>query len=222
MGQGFGAFGKIPSMGDFLRLDLPASFLGPWDDWLQRSIVSVRDKLGHGWDAAYMSARIWRFTLPAEAAGPTAVSGIMMPSVDRVGRQYPLTLACTHDTASTARVHFANCTVFEALEDIALAALEDDFSRDSLSAALKGVTFIEPPPVASVNGTPYVTALPAAQIIAAEVITRRHGDSALWSACLDGDHRLIAVPGLPTGAELTAMFDLSAPFWHTGGLAVSA
>ncbi|KJS40874.1 type VI secretion system-associated protein TagF [Roseovarius sp. BRH_c41] len=221
MGQGFGAFGKIPSMGDFLRLDLPVSFLSPWDDWLQRSIVSVRDKLGQGWDAAYMSARIWRFTLPPQVVGPTAVSGIMMPSVDRVGRQYPLTLACAHATSATALVHFANCTVFEALEDIALAALEDDFSRDSLIAALKNVTLIEPA-VESLSGTPYVTALPVAEIIAAEVISRRHGDSAFWSTCLGGDHRLMAIPGLPAGAELTALFDLSAPFWHPGGLAVSA
>ncbi len=221
MGKGFGVFGKIPGMGDFLRLDLPASFLGPWDDWLQRSIVAVRDTLGQGWDAAYMSAPIWRFTLPAQAAGPAAVSGIMMPSVDRVGRQYPLTLACTHDAAGTAMIHFANRTVFEALENIALAALEDDFTRDSLTAALKAVTLIEPA-AASLRGPPYVTALPAAQIIAAEAITRRHGDSALWSACLDGDHRLMAVPGLPAGAELTAMFDLSTPFWHSGTLAVSA
>ena len=46
--RGAGAFGKMPGMGDFLRLDLPAGFTRAWDTWLQAGLISARDRaLGH-------------------------------------------------------------------------------------------------------------------------------------------------------------------------------
>jgi type VI secretion system protein ImpM len=35
MAAAFGAFGKMPSLGDFFRFGLPADFVSAWDDWLQ-------------------------------------------------------------------------------------------------------------------------------------------------------------------------------------------
>lgn len=212
MTAGFGAFGKIPGMGDFLKLNLPASFVQAWDTWLQESLLEVQAQMGTGWNDAYLSAPIWRFTLPAGLAGDRAVSGILMASVDRVGRQYPLTIAIPHADSAPALTHFANRTVFERLEDIALSALDDESDRAALMGALDAVAFIEPEH-ARLSCTTYVGTLPPAQVLAADCLTASHGSSALWSAMMEGNHRLMLTHGLPQGAEMQGLFDLSAPIW---------
>ena len=50
-----------------------------------------------------MMAPIWRFALAPGVAGPLPMLGVMMPSVDRVGRQFPLTLAAPMAEASPLR-----------------------------------------------------------------------------------------------------------------------
>lgn len=88
-----GLFGKLPARGDFLRLGLPRDFVQPWDDWLQRVVGGSKARLGERWLPAWMEAPIWRFALPAGMCGAAAVLGVWMPSVDRAGRHFPLTLA---------------------------------------------------------------------------------------------------------------------------------
>lgn len=83
--MGFGAFGKIPSIGDFFRLDPPAGFVRVWDEWLQGLLLTGQGAHGPYWDGYYMTAPIWRFTLSPGLAGPEKVMGVLMPSVDRVG-----------------------------------------------------------------------------------------------------------------------------------------
>ena len=92
MTAGFGAFGKMPAVGDFFRLGPPAGFVEPWDGWVQQAMLTGQAAHGPGWDGLYMQAPIWRFTLAPGLAGPQAVLGVVMPSVDRVGRRFPLTL----------------------------------------------------------------------------------------------------------------------------------
>jgi type VI secretion system protein ImpM len=41
----------------------------------------------------YLTFPVWRFLLPVGVLGSTAWTGVLMPSVDRVGRYFPLTLA---------------------------------------------------------------------------------------------------------------------------------
>ncbi|MEL6466890.1 MAG: type VI secretion system-associated protein TagF [Pseudomonadota bacterium] len=212
MTAGFGAFGKIPGMGDFLKLNLPAGFVQTWDTWLQEGLLAGRAQLGSGWNDAYLSAPIWRFTLPAGLAGDQAISGILMASVDRVGRQYPLTIATPHADISPALNHFANRTVFERLEDIALSALDDEFDRDALMGALNTVSFINPTHAYLSHDT-YVGVLPPVQVLAADSLAASHGTSALWSAMMEGNHRLLLTRDLPRGAEIQGLFDLSAPIW---------
>ena len=217
MTAGFGAFGKIPGLGDFFRMNLPAGFVSAWDTWLQTALVTARDAIGDRWTDTYLSAPIWRFTLPAGFAGDSAVSGILMASVDRVGRQYPLTLAIPHADSPAPLVHFANRTVFERLETIALDMLEDSATKDDLSGALADATFVAPGPVAF--SLPYVGELPAAQVLAADAIQATRGQCALWSAMLEGNHRLMTTRALPREGEIPALFDLAAPFWSRAGLA---
>ena len=40
----------------------------------------------------YLTSPAWRFVFAAGACGPVPVIGLMAPSVDRVGRHFPLTI----------------------------------------------------------------------------------------------------------------------------------
>lgn len=221
MTTGFGAFGKIPAMGDFLRLNLPAGFVQTWDSWMQHSMLSAQEALGAAWPDHYLSAPIWRFTLPAEQAGQAAMSGIVMASVDRVGRQYPLTLAAPHPAGQTAMMHFANRPVFEQLETLALQVLEHDLDRDALAEALSGIhaqTVAETGPV----GASYAGPLPAETVLAAQSLAPRLGARGLWSTTMDGDSRMILCSSLPNPQEFLALFNLDAAIWRNSSMAQHA
>jgi type VI secretion system protein ImpM len=90
----FGFYGKIPARGDFVRSGLPRAFVDAWDGWLRIVIAESRALLGDAWLPAWMEAPVWRFFLGAGICGPGAALGVFMPSVDRAGRHFPLTLAC--------------------------------------------------------------------------------------------------------------------------------
>ncbi|MEX0309447.1 MAG: type VI secretion system-associated protein TagF [Tateyamaria sp.] len=209
----FGAFGKIPALGDFFRLNVAAGFVQLWDTWLQSCILDARSTLGDGWTDAYLSAPIWRFTLSAGVVGDAPVMGILMASVDRVGRQYPLTLAATCPDENVPRSHFANTPVFEALEQVALAMLEDGTTKDTLSEALAPIQPISTP--TRMDNLPFCAPIPFEHAAAGQILSDRLGpDGCLWSTAMQGDHRLFRTRNLPDGPERTALFDLSHPMWH--------
>lgn len=146
-----GIFGKLPWLGDFVTRRLPHSFVEPWDDWLQRGMAATREALGDGWLDSFLTAPVWRFLLPAGSAGP-AMAGLLMPSVDRVGRYFPLTLASPLDADPGPEAPLRAAAWFDALERTALAALDDATAPEAWEAAVEGLgppplTEEEPPPV---------------------------------------------------------------------------
>jgi type VI secretion system protein ImpM len=68
------------------------AFVGVWDGWLQECIAASRAALGERWLDVYLTSPAWRFACAAGACGPAPVVGVMVPSVDRVGRYFPLTI----------------------------------------------------------------------------------------------------------------------------------
>jgi type VI secretion system protein ImpM len=87
-----GLFGKLQAKRDFIAIATPRSFLAAWEPWLQAGVSASRMQLGERWRDAFLTAPIWRFWLGAEICGTTAV-GAIMPSMDGVGRYFPLTVA---------------------------------------------------------------------------------------------------------------------------------
>jgi type VI secretion system protein ImpM len=87
-----GLFGKLPSHGDFLRRRVSDPFVEAWDNWLRECLPASRNVLGERWLDLYLTSPAWRFIGAAGACGPAPVLGVMVPSVDRVGRYFPLTL----------------------------------------------------------------------------------------------------------------------------------
>jgi type VI secretion system protein ImpM len=91
-----GFCGKLPARGDFVRAGLPRDFIDPWDDWLQSVIAGSQSIMGAAWLPAYLEAPIWRFSLPPGMCGAQGVLGLMLPSIDKANRYYPLTFAALH------------------------------------------------------------------------------------------------------------------------------
>ena len=127
-----GLYGKVPAHGDFVRRGLPTSFVGPWDDWLQRGMAAARDRFGDHWPQAWDAAPCWRFALPAGACGPDAVAGVMLPSEDMVGRRFPITLAAI----LPAGAGVPEPAWFAALEHAARAGRAGLVDADALAAAI--------------------------------------------------------------------------------------
>jgi type VI secretion system protein ImpM len=132
-----GFFGKVTSHGDFVTRRLPAGFVAAWDGWLQAGIQGSRDHLGQEWLATYMSSPIWRFALAPGVCDSHAWVGVMMPSVDRVGRHFPLTIAVSAPPSLSMLEWLAASPAWYArLEELALSSLETNFLLDEFDAAV--------------------------------------------------------------------------------------
>ncbi len=219
MGE-FGAFGKIPSLGDFFRIGVTPNFVEPWDNWLQNGMRVTRTILGNQWQTCFMSAPIWRFTLSAGQAGPDTVLGVMMPSVDRVGREFPLTLvARIMGKPSSLQIHFGAGSVFEKLENIALDTLEDGVSRDMLANRLQEMPHVPQVSWARVNRRPGQVSIctdkgqSPVSALAADLAGCDFRAPSVWSAVLESGSRLMTAEGLPTPEQIRGLFDLDAPVW---------
>ncbi|MEO0990231.1 MAG: type VI secretion system-associated protein TagF [Pseudomonadota bacterium] len=81
-------YGKLPGTGDFLYHRVPKSVLRPLEDWLAKGMTAARESLGDGWADVFDAAPPWRFWIGDSLAGQT-VTGVMIPSRDRVGRRFP-------------------------------------------------------------------------------------------------------------------------------------
>jgi type VI secretion system protein ImpM len=129
-----GLSGKLPSRGDFVTRGLPRSFLDPWEKWVGQAVAASRALLGDAWMDAWLTAPVWRFSLPPGACGPDPVLGLMLPSVDAVGRGYPLTVAVVFTGCRGAPDPEAGALFLDEAEDAARDALADDADPDDLAA----------------------------------------------------------------------------------------
>ena len=141
-----GWYGKLPTLGDFASRRLEGAFIEPWDQWLVAGLAAHRERLGEGWLDAYLGCPVWRFMLmPGVLAHePHALAGVLMPSVDKVGRYFPLTLVQRlAELPHSAQQLEGLLGWLHRLEDVAVDALHDDWSIDTLDDALAAL----PPPV---------------------------------------------------------------------------
>ena len=189
-----GWYGKLPGLGDFAARRLDKAMVGVWDGWLQDGLQALRQQ--SGWLDAYLQSPVWCFALGAGVLGPQRWLGVMMPSVDAVGRYFPLAI-------------FFECGVFGLLQNseldarmywswgahATLHALEHDLDAAGLDACLQrslpGHGSMEPLSVPTLAQWP-------------------EPGQTLWMALRqDGGVLVIPSDGLPRGAAFNEL-------WWTG------
>jgi len=127
-----GWFGKIPSLGDFVRRNLPESFVDRWDEWLSEELSEAQTVLTDDWSQLWRHAPIWCFALGAGVLDARSWLGVLVPSVDRVGREFPLTIALSPGRLAVAR----GAAWWAALEALGRSAVGADGGADRLDEDL--------------------------------------------------------------------------------------
>jgi type VI secretion system protein ImpM len=136
-----GWFGKLPNVGDFASRRLPEAFVRRWDRWLQGGLARARDDAASDWLAGYLVAPIHRFWIAGGVINAAAWAGLVMPSVDRVGRHFPLTIARPIEGLAAA---LAARGWYRALDGVARQVLDIDFTIDDFERALAGLAVDTP------------------------------------------------------------------------------
>lgn len=135
-----GLFGKLSAKRDFIALATPRSFLEVWEPWVQASLSASRHQLGDRWQQAYLTAPVWRFWLGAGICG-TPIAGAIMPSLDGVGRYYPLTVHAAADAGAPIAPPDVDIQDdwFGMAENFLLSTLDRDATFEAISQALEGL-----------------------------------------------------------------------------------
>ncbi|MDR3435261.1 type VI secretion system-associated protein TagF [Telmatospirillum sp.] len=213
-----GFFGKIPARGDFVTRRLAPAVVKPLDDWLQLSIATSRRQLGDDWLPTYLGTPIWRFILGPGVCGETAMAGVLMPSVDRVGRYFPLVLAAAlPGCVAPVRLIEDARSWFDMVEALALSSLDDIFDFEAFDEAAKALGM---PPYETArdsrNGSGFRIELDGDGKLAEtyghildQVLIGFHNRFSLWWT--GGSDRvassLLIAPGLPAPQNYAAFLD---------------
>jgi len=226
-----GWYGKTASLGDFASRRLPSSFISPWDAWLQEAMTASRSRLGADWLDAYLGCPLWRFVLFPGICGNATWAGVWMPSVDRVGRYFPFTIACELQSFATTEHEFDLYTDWlERLERLALSTLDTacDMQHFDRTLAALHAPVVAAPRVGLVqailatllDGRSTTLTLPSNAELsstlmaagAALLAETAQGNSLWWTAGEPGSGiPLLACRGLPDAARFAAMLQGHSP-----------
>ncbi|MCI0507307.1 MAG: type VI secretion system-associated protein TagF [Gammaproteobacteria bacterium] len=141
-----GIYGKLPAHGDFISRNLPSAFLNYWDEWLQGFIASSQEQLNDDWLNTYLTGPIWRFALSRGCADGNAWIGVMMPSVDSVGRYFPFCVVNKlQNDSNLVDIISSQAGWYAAMEDLALEALQNEYDADTIMEKLQDHPFNDHP-----------------------------------------------------------------------------
>ncbi len=220
-----GFFGKLPSRGDFVSRRLPPEFVTGWDRWLQAALAASEAKLGEQWLDVYLTSPIWCFALSPGICGDVGYAGVMIPSVDKVGRYFPLVAALPCGRAAPLVVRRELAAWYAEAQDLLLETLADpplDVEQLDVRLANLGAvgevtslewtppaTFDEPRSLAWRFLVAGATSGELDSAVLSSIVVRDSGRCGVWWT--EGSERVgdcvLVVPGLPTPAAYGAMLD---------------
>lgn len=135
-----GYFGKLPDRADFVTGSCPDGFLNLWEPFLIHGLGQSRQELGGDWEDAYMTMPVWRFWMKSSVPDGTpsaCLAGALMPSVDKVGRKFPLTVVGSSEGGDD------DCRPsgawYDSVEDVLLGALGEDATLKEFQEAVAGL-----------------------------------------------------------------------------------
>lgn len=135
-----GWYGKLPSLGDFAHRRLSPRFIAWWDEWLQTCLAALHIE-AHD-DDLPMPIEPLRFWLAPRLCDEQAWCGVIVASVDRVGRRFPLTLTTvTRDTV--ARGDGGESVWFDRAEASAQQAIASRLSVEAFEMALASLPALD-------------------------------------------------------------------------------
>jgi type VI secretion system protein ImpM len=218
-----GIYGKLPAHGDFIFRNLSPAFINQWDEWLQLFVSSSREQIGEDWLNIYLTSPIWRFVLSSGVIDEKIWAGVIMPSVDRVGRFFPVSIVkpvSRHQ--SVVSFLFSQQEWFQQVESYCLSALDGKMDADGLDLSINQlqednreayqatsnlgesgpcIIGLEETPESSINAAlPYL--LDAS-------LNNQHSSFSLWQT--EGSELIgpliFTTPGLPPVSGIAAMLD---------------
>ncbi|MBI3350910.1 MAG: type VI secretion system-associated protein TagF [Burkholderiales bacterium] len=225
-----GWHGKLPSLGDFASRRLDADFVAVWDGWLAAGLASLRQQSPEGWLQHYLACPAWRFVLMPGALpapfGDAAYAGVLMPSVDRIGRYFPLTLIAPLPAPPRTEVELRQLLSWlHDLDDLAVDALQDDWPIERLESELTQCprphwdATPEPSPLLPTAGGFASHLVAGTQAIVdllaggqAQALRQQAAGHAFWWADGEtGERRLLATHGLPQTDDMRLLFGAAPP-----------
>jgi type VI secretion system protein ImpM len=227
-----GWYGKIPALGDFAARHLAPDFIGQWDEWLQRGIAASGLSKKEHLTTPIPNGLPWRFALMPGVCGNQAWVGVMLPSVDKIGRHFPLTIALALTPhADIIRTIFEPQDWYCAVEQVALSSQDGQCLPDDLERQLSAHPF----PDYSAGGDkqltqqlstwwqrhqhqPLILTLPVGARVYDELadaglqlLARTGlGRSIWWQQAVDGTLLLRAFAGLPPDHCFATLFNAAA------------
>ncbi|HEY0585104.1 MAG TPA: type VI secretion system-associated protein TagF [Pseudoduganella sp.] len=223
-----GWYGKIPALGDFASRRLPPAFISVWDAWLQRGMAASRSSLQERWLETYLNGPLWSFALFPGVCGDSAWAGILMPSVDKVGRHFPLTIAVELEAQPEIMEPILSAQRwYSELAQVALDSLNAGFNLENLEERLAASPFPLAQPSQEPDGARHLVRWwdrAAGSAMALELPARAalrelfqaaglsyydrtgRGNSLWWTEAAAGDSiRLLAFPGLPGESDFATL-----------------
>ena len=207
---GFAYFGKLPGAGDFISRRMPYPLQQFWDRWCASGMEVLKERNpAPGW-ALWGNTPKWAFLLPVQSGVPIGQLGVLAPSCDRVGRNFPflVTTAILDKNAMSLLPRAAPIALAWAhvVADAQSARMNIDAVDTALSSALVAELDKEPP---AADGE--VTLRPVEEVI--ELLNLQHYRDSLavpfvpWQE----DYGLIAVEAMQCAKPVVTFVDAGGP-----------
>ena len=84
-----GCYGKLPLSPEFIRYNANSLEVQALDQWFQEGLHQAKSRIGSNWSTEYLKSGPWNFLFAPEG-GSHFLIGVLMPSKDQAGREFPL------------------------------------------------------------------------------------------------------------------------------------